>query len=707
MAPENASTPQHKILVVDDEPPILEIIQTILTSEGYQVDTAKDGLEALSLLANKRYDLVLSDVMLPEMGGLELLQKISLLYPQITTVMLTGYANIKDAVVAIKLGAFDYIAKPVYPEALILTIARALKFKSLREAAEELEWTLKGAEALGLQILELSPEVEEFRLLDQLRQEAPGIDDRAALSQLFLARAQELSQASRGSVFLYDHQGTDLRCLALSSNQPEHLSQTTVSGGEGVMGYVIHHGRPLLVMDVLMEPRFYQPKISQRYASNSFMVVPISWEKIWGVINLADRSDLQPFTPRDLLLIWLLARIFAEALQSLERREKDRSLNRALRKTQRELEEVKEYFDRFCSSVSMGMAMLDPELRINSVNRAFADMCGQEDQALIGKNLLAVLKLSSPGDEKKLQQCCERILLGEPSVSCGQLNLITPAQGNTYMDVRLTAVNSPAGGIQVLALFEDVTEISRMQQKANFYEHLAIMGKLTACVVHELNNPLDGVQRYLSLALRKKDEPGEVERYLSEAQKGLTKMSQAIKSMLDITNPKRPLKAQDSLTNQIQEAIKILLFQANDQNVEISLAVPPIFEEILFGSDLYTVCVNLIKNALHAMPNGGRLDIIGSEAHQGLQVQFRDSGSGIAPEHLEGIFKPFFTTKTQGQGLGLGLPICQKILEKYRGRLLVDSVLGQGSTFTMELPWPSSAGQVNYKDLSGDKNGEV
>ncbi len=707
MAQDKTSRRREHILVVDDEPPILEIIHTILTSEGYRVDTAKDAMEALSLLANQRYDLVLSDVMLPEMGGLELLQKISLLYPQTITVMLTGYANIKDSVAAIKLGAFDYIAKPVYPEALILTIERALKFKSLQEAAADLEWTLKGAEALGLQLLELSPEVEEFQLLEELRREAQDTEDLGELAQLFLSRAQGVTQATRGSIFLYDRQGTELRCLAFNSPQPVTTIPETRSGGEGVMGYVIQKGRPLLVMDVVMEPRFYQAKVSQRYSSNSFIVVPISSGKIWGVINLSDRRDAQPFSPRDLLVVWLLARIFAEALDYRERKEQDRSFHRALKKTQMELEEVKGYFDRVCASVSMGMAVLDADCRISSVNPALVDLLDQKAQKLVDQELFTAIKLASAGETKKLRQCCEQVLQGESSVNCGQLSLITGSRGNTAVEVRIVAIKTPSGAPQLLAIFEDVTEITRMQQKANFYEHLAIMGKLTACVVHELNNPLDGVQRYISLALRKKEEAGEVERYLTEAQKGLTKMSQAIRSMLDITNPKRPLKAQDSLTNQLQEAIKILLFQANDRNVEIALAVPPVFEEIPYGSDLYTVFVNLIKNALQAMPDGGQVQISGEETAEGLIIKFRDTGPGISPENLEGVFKPFFTTKTQGQGLGLGLPICQKILEKYRGQLKVESVLNQGSTFIVELPWPGQAWNPSSKEISGETNLEI
>ena len=106
------------------------------------------------------------------------------------------------------------------------------------------------------------------------------------------------------------------------------------------------------------------------------------------------------------------------------------------------------------------------------------------------------------------------------------------------------------------------------------------MGKLTLCVAHELNNPLDGIRRYLSLALIKKEEPELVERYLTEAQKGLHKMSLSIKSLMFSANPfKAPPRASDKLQNLLQDAIKIMMFQASDQRVQVSFHSPRVRQD--------------------------------------------------------------------------------------------------------------------------------
>jgi two-component system, sporulation sensor kinase D len=216
-------------------------------------------------------------------------------------------------------------------------------------------------------------------------------------------------------------------------------------------------------------------------------------------------------------------------------------------------------------------------------------------------------------------------------------------------------------------------------------------------VAHELNNPLDGIRRYLSLAVMKKEDPELVERYLTEAQKGLHKMSLSIKSLMFSANPfKAPPRASDKLLNLLQDAIKIMMFQASDQRVQMSFHPPAQFGDLTVEADLYYVFINIIKNALQAMPYGGNLLVDGGIADGEVEVSFQDSGPGLSAEELNKIFQPFYSTKEGVQGLGLGLPICQKILERYQGRLLVESHPGQGTKVRLLFPY-KEAGVTNGK----------
>jgi signal transduction histidine kinase len=137
------------------------------------------------------------------------------------------------------------------------------------------------------------------------------------------------------------------------------------------------------------------------------------------------------------------------------------------------------------------------------------------------------------------------------------------------------------------------------------------------------------------------------------------------------------------------------MFQASDQRVRVSLHVPQEFQQLPVDGDLYHVFVNIVKNALQAMPRGGKLKIEGVVGSENFAINFQDTGSGLTPEELGQIFQPFYSTKDGTQGLGLGLPICRKILERYAGQLVVESQPGQGTRVTILLPKTGQGGHLD------------
>jgi signal transduction histidine kinase len=161
---------------------------------------------------------------------------------------------------------------------------------------------------------------------------------------------------------------------------------------------------------------------------------------------------------------------------------------------------------------------------------------------------------------------------------------------------------------------------------------------------------------------------------------------------LSSANPLTPPRATDSILTLLQDAVKILMFQASDQRVEVTCLPPPDLAHTRAEGDLYHVFVNLIKNALQSMPQGGSLRIDGRLDESQVEVAFEDTGPGLSPQEQNHIFLPFYTTKGEGQGLGLGLPICRKILERYQGQLLVESRAGQGTRVRVILPRKSMGG---------------
>ena len=257
-------------------------------------------------------------------------------------------------------------------------------------------------------------------------------------------------------------------------------------------------------------------------------------------------------------------------------------------------------------------------------------LVGLEEETLAGREIFPLLGLSAQ-DQETLEAAFRKAITTQESQEFFSIKTIARENAVRYLGVRMVPLPADREGARGLLLVNDVTELETLKQRLHLYEHLAIMGKLTLCVAHELNNPLDGIRRYLSLALMKKDEPKEVERYLAEVQKGLQKMATSIKSLMFSANPyKAPPRASDSLLNLLQDAIKIMMFQASDQRVQVGFSPSGgIRQDLMVEADLYYVFINIIKNALQAMPQGGDLKVDGFLHNHQMEIAFEDTGAGL------------------------------------------------------------------------------
>ena len=364
---------QPIILVVDDEPAILELVKDILFPAGYLVNTATNGKEALAALQAHPYDLVLTDMMMPEMGGMELVQYLRLHHPETLVIVFTGYANYEDAVAAVKLGAFDYLPKPLQPEILRHAIERALEYQRLFRSQRDLETVFQGAEALGWQALELVSTTPEAAVLGALRERARQQKDLKEVGRIFLETAQELVQVTNSSIFLFDAvrgQFSGLAALGpdVGGQGRGHDRRRRDHGLRGHPPASAAGPRPQPGLATSLMPR------RTTYQTNSFMVIPLTGYKFWGVINLADRQDGSPFGSRDLFLGWLMGRLLVEILESREAPEEVF---------------VPSLTTWITKEIPVGMAFLDQNLRVVQSNPALVRMVSLAKATLVGRNLLA------------------------------------------------------------------------------------------------------------------------------------------------------------------------------------------------------------------------------------------------------------------------------------------------------------------------------
>ena len=173
--------------------------------------------------------------------------------------------------------------------------------------------------------------------------------------------------------------------------------------------------------------------------------------------------------------------------------------------------------------------------------------------------------------------------------------------------------------------------------------------------------------------------------YLDNACDGLKRMINIITELLEFSRTRRSTLEDTSIDRIIDDAVKFFEPKASAAGIEIkkhfSSGLPK-----AKGTNLFQVFCNLLKNAIEAMPKGGKIFIGCDVRGETAVINFRDTGPGLNPADSESIFEPFFTTKAGGKGTGLGLAICRDIVEKYGGKITAENSSEHGSVFTVYLP---------------------
>ena len=240
---------------------------------------------------------------------------------------------------------------------------------------------------------------------------------------------------------------------------------------------------------------------------------------------------------------------------------------------------------------------------------------------------------------------------------------------------------------------EKTAELQKVHQQIMQIEKMASLGKLAATVAHELNNPLEGILTYSKLIgrrLRKVDsKSAEIEQTIEDIeliQRETARCGNIVKNLLLFSKKQVADYALVPVSQIVDKAEQIVKHHFAISNVQFEALLPP--EDLALLCDenqIQQALVALFINAVEAMPGGGKLIVeVKQEPHEGvLNILVKDSGVGIAPEDLPHIFEPFYTTKKNGQGVGLGLSVVYGILERHGGRLSVVSEVGRGTTFTM------------------------
>jgi len=238
----------------------------------------------------------------------------------------------------------------------------------------------------------------------------------------------------------------------------------------------------------------------------------------------------------------------------------------------------------------------------------------------------------------------------------------------------------------VTQLRESREEIQRLHRtQMSRAEHLATLGELAAGLVHEIRNPLAGIAGVIEIIGRDLPPTSPARVVVKDVRQEIAQINHILTDLLHTARPHPPDIRRSDLNTTIEHAVMLARQQALSKPIEIEFRKNPAVLEVEHDSDqIHQVLLNLMINSIQAIEGEGKILVdLGLEGTSAT-IAVCDSGRGIPPEHLPNIFRPFYTTK--GNGTGLGLSLAQRIVEEHGGRIDVASSLGEGTRFVVILP---------------------
>ncbi len=346
-----------------------------------------------------------------------------------------------------------------------------------------------------------------------------------------------------------------------------------------------------------------------------------------------------------------------------------------------DLAELKAYHEDIIDSIIEGIVVVDCNMTITSLNKS-ADRYSTSQS--IGRNMFqAFPELDIPRCRHGLERA---ISLGE-STDLGEMVFQLGADKIT-LHLKISPLKNYDGEVYgAVLLSQDITEKRRLENQLIQSDRLAALGQLAAGVAHEINTPLTLILGYTDILKKSVRSDNLESSYLKTIIEESERISDIVRSLLNFARPTNMSAGRCKVNEACRRTLRIFGGQMSRRGIKVTSDLDESQPEAAIDiGELQQVILNMILNAMQAMPDGGHLGIKTGTSGDVVKITITDTGTGIAPENMRKIFNPFFTTKDVGKGTGLGLSVSFDIIEKHGGTVKVESQLGKGTAFMIILP---------------------
>jgi signal transduction histidine kinase/DNA-binding response OmpR family regulator len=630
----------EKILVVDDSRDTRDMIANyILAPNGYTTLVADNGLSALEIARISAPDLIVADMRMPEMNGLELAQIILRENLGIPIIIVTAEGSEAVARDALRSGVADYINKPFAPDELLGAVRRTLDKVAAERDLARVQSELASAHQAALRRL------KELETLAGVGREVTSVLDLDQVLTRLVEAAVNLTGAEEGSLLLQDEHTGELTMRASKNFEDGFVRAFRLRSADSLAGYVIRSGE-----SVLLDQDSPQ-KIKTAYLVHSLVYVPLrSRDGIIGVLGVDNRRAGRAFTRHDQRLLQALGDYASIALENAN----------LYARTERE------------------RAQLETILRETEDGVIVVDM---QDRLII-LNPTARTAFGISGDDYAGQEYSNHIR----SLEVRELFTGKSRRAEVALDDGrvFNAHLTPIAGVGRAVVLQDITHLKKLDR---------IKSDFVTTVSHDLRSPLTAILGYVELIARSGAVNDQQAEFIRRVQFSVQSLNSLINDLLDLGRIDAGFDSQKEPTHLglvVRFAVEGLRQQADAKRQTLTINVADDLPTV-FGNPprLRQMLTNLLDNAVKYTPEGGEIRVDARRENDLVLLTVSDAGIGVPPADQPYIFDKFYRATNSRQdytGTGLGLSIVKSIVENHDGRIWLDSRPGAGSTFTVVLP---------------------
>jgi PAS domain S-box-containing protein len=502
-----------------------------------------------------------------------------------------------------------------------------------------------------------------------------------SLDDLLSAIAKSIGAVTRCkacTLRLVEKEGLVLKASFGMKGDPLY-AKDVVGFEETVLGSVLRTNKPLFIDDISSLDD--ELDVVDRDGMRSLLAIPISsGEEVFGVLTLYSDAD-EPYSDGEISIISALSGEIAVVIQSA-------LLSRELERASEEISILRNYSESIIDSIPVGIAAVDIGLRIVKWNAAMERITGGVRGFVFGMPIEDVFpRLDGVDIVEELKAVIEGACIREyQRLEVGRDGMVV----NMWICPLKDKIGDPIGA---LIIAEDITERVALENRLRKAERFLYLGEMAAGIAHEINNPIGIISAYSQMLLRKlgkgQVDIEEIAKYVRKIDEETARCGGILRTILNMSKPSEWRPVDVDIRGIILDIVQLTEPQRNQQGIRLLLEMGD--ELPVVSGDpqqLKQVFLNIVMNALQAMPNGGTLSISAERRKESgrewAAISVADTGYGIPEKDIRRIFEPFYTTRKDGSGLGLF--VSYGIVQRHDGDITVESKVGEGSRFTVKLP---------------------